>query len=109
VTNRIKGLDGGSIGSDSSNPVERVRVSTPVNSATAHASSSTPEGDSVHVSNTARSMTALSQAVAETPDVNMARVSSIEQAITTGSYRINPERIADSLLRLDQELGASTK
>jgi negative regulator of flagellin synthesis FlgM len=106
VANRIKGLDGGSIGSDSSNPVERVRVSTPVNSSTAQASSSTPEGDSVHVSNTARSMAALSQAVAETPDVNMARVSSIEQAITTGSYRINPERIADNLLRLDQELGS---
>jgi negative regulator of flagellin synthesis FlgM len=106
VPNRIKGLDGGSIGPDSSNPIERVRVSAPVNPATAGGNASTPQGDSVHVSDTARSMTALSQAVAETPEVNMARVSSIEQAITTGSYRINPERIADSILRLDQELGA---
>jgi negative regulator of flagellin synthesis FlgM len=107
VTNRIKGLDGGSIGSDSSNPVDRVRVSTPVNSSTAEGSSATAQGDSVHVSSTARSMTALSQAVADTPEVNMARVSSIEQAIATGSYRVNPERIADSMLRLDQELSSA--
>ena len=107
MTNRIKGLGGGSIGPDSSNPIERVRGSTPVNSATAENSSSAPQGDSVHVSDTARTMTALSQAVVETPDVNMGRVSSIEQALTTGSYRVNPERIADSILRLEQELGST--
>jgi negative regulator of flagellin synthesis FlgM len=104
VPNRIKGLDGGSIGSDNSNPIERVRVSTPVNSATAEAAPSPPQGDSVHVSDSARAMASLAQAVSDTPDVNMGRVTQIQQSITTGSYRVNPERIADSMLRLEREL-----
>jgi len=109
VASRIKGLNGGSIGPDSSNPIEKVRVSTPVNSATAEASSNVPQGDSVHVSDTARALASLSQAVSETPDVNMGRVAAVQQAITTGSYRINPERIADSLLQLEQDLSGAGK
>lgn len=107
MANRIKGLDGGSIGPDSSNPIERVRVSTPVNPATAEASSTVPQGDSVHVSESARALASLSQAVTETPDINLGRVAAVQQAITTGSYRINPEHIADNLLQLEQDLAGS--
>jgi negative regulator of flagellin synthesis FlgM len=108
VPNQIKGLEGGSIGPDISNPIERVRVSTPVNSATAEVSSP-PSGDSVHVSDSARALAALSQAVSETPDINLGRVAAVQQALTTGSYRINPEHIADRMLQLEQDLGSAKK
>jgi negative regulator of flagellin synthesis FlgM len=109
VANRIKGLDGGSIGPDSSNPIEKIRVSTPVNSGSSGSTASAPPSDSVHITESARTLAALSQAVTDTPDVDMNRVSALQQAITTGSYRINPERIADSMLQLEQELGSSKK
>lgn len=109
MADRIKGLDGGSIGPDSSNPIEKVRVSTPVNPATAESSSSVPQGDSVHVSDSARALASLSQAVSETPDVNLSRVAAVQQALTSGSYRIDPERIADSMLQLERDLAGSKK
>jgi negative regulator of flagellin synthesis FlgM len=107
VASRIKGLDGGSIGSDSSNPVEKVRVSTPVNSGSSGASASTPRSDSVHITDSARALSSLSQTVSETPDVDMNRVAAVQQALAAGAYRINPERIANNMLALEQDLGST--
>ena len=109
MSNRIKGLDGGSIGPDSSNPVEKIRVSTPVNSGGSGAAASTPPSDSVHITDSARALASLSQAVSETPDVDMNRVAAVQQAITTGTYRINPEHIADKLMQLEQDLSNTKK
>jgi negative regulator of flagellin synthesis FlgM len=106
VANRIKGLDGGSIGPGSSNPIEKIRVSKPVKSAGAEASA-TSETDSVHITQSARSLAALSQAIQDAPDVDTARVAAVQQAIDGGQYTINPERIASRLLQLEQDLGAT--
>ena len=107
MPNRIKGLDGGSIGPDSSNPIEKIRVSTPVNSGSSGAPASTPRSDSVHITASARTLASLSQAVNDTPDVDTNRVSALQQAIGSGSYRINPERIANNMLALEQDLGST--
>jgi negative regulator of flagellin synthesis FlgM len=107
VPNRIKGLDGGSIGPGSSNPIETIRVATPVNPAGTD-SSAKPEADSVHITQSARALAALSQAVQDTPDVDTGRVAAVQQAIVAGTYKINPERIASRLLQLEQDLNAAT-
>jgi negative regulator of flagellin synthesis FlgM len=107
VANRIKGLDGGSIGPDNSNPIEKIRVSTPVSSGSSGASASTPRSDSVHITDSARALASLSQAVNEAPEVDMNRVSAVQQALASGSYRINPERIANNMLALEQDLGST--
>lgn len=106
MANRIKGLDGGSIGSGSSNPIEKIRSSTVVNSATSESSPSI-QADSVSITASARTLAALSQAVNDTPDVNTERVAAAQQAISSGQFSINPERIATRLLRLEQDLGAA--
>jgi negative regulator of flagellin synthesis FlgM len=108
VANRIKGLDGGSIGPDSSNPIEKVRVSTPISSGSSGASQSTGRSDSVHITDSAKTLASLSQAVSDSPEVDMNRVAAVQQAISTGVYRINPERIANNMLALEQDL-SSTK
>jgi negative regulator of flagellin synthesis FlgM len=109
VPNRIKGMDGGSIGPDNSNPIEKIRVSTPVSSGSSGSTASAPASDSVHITGPARTLASLSQAVSESPDVDVNRVAALQQSISNGSYRINPERIADSMLQLEQELGNSKK
>ena len=107
MANRIKGLDGGSIGPDSSNPIEKIRVSTPVNSGASGSSASKPQTDTVHITESARSLASLSQTVSDTPDVDMNRVAAVQQSIASGTYQINPERIADRMLQLEQDLGNS--
>ena len=103
MANRIKGLDGGTIGPGSGHPVEKVSVGKPVTPAGADASP-TAETDSVHITQSARSLAGLSQAVQDTPDVDSARVAAVQQQIEAGQYTINPDRIASRLLQLEQDL-----
>ena len=107
MPNRIKGLDGGSIGPGSSNPIETIRISKPVSPAGAD-SSSKPDADSVHITQSARSLATLSQAVQDSPDIDSGRVAAAQQALKAGTYRINPERIASRMLQLEQDLNAAT-
>ena len=107
MANVIKGLDGGSIGPDSSNPIEKIRASTPVTSGSAGSNTSAAPTDSVHITESARSLAALSRTVSETPDVDTKRVAAVQQSLASGSYQINPERIADSMLQLEHDLGNS--
>ena len=107
MANRIKGLDGGSIGPGSSNPIEKIRISTTVNPAGGD-SSPTAQTDSVHITQSARSMAALAQAVSDAPDIDTGRVAAVQQAIDSGQYTVSPERIADRLMQLEQDLGSAT-
>lgn len=104
MPNRIKGLDGGSIGPGSGNPIERVSLSKPVTTAAGADSSSANDKDSVHITESARSMAALAQAVQDAPDVDTSRVASVQQQIDSGQYTVNPERIASRLMQLDRDL-----
>jgi negative regulator of flagellin synthesis FlgM len=106
VATSIKGLDGGSIGSDGSSPVERIRVSTPVSSGGSEAAASSPSTDSVHITESAKTLASLAQTVSDTPDVDLNKVAAVQQAISTGVYQISAEGIADKMLQLEQDLGS---
>ncbi|HEX4376023.1 MAG TPA: flagellar biosynthesis anti-sigma factor FlgM [Steroidobacteraceae bacterium] len=103
----IKGLDGGSIGPDSGSPVERVRVTSPVNSGGSGASANSASTDNVHITESAKTLASLSQAVNASPDVDLNKVTAVQNALSAGTYRINPESIADRMVQLDQDLGAA--
>lgn len=60
----------------------------------------------VRITEQARQLASLEQAVQSRPVINEARVAEIRLAIEEGRYQINPERIADQLLRTEQELSA---
>lgn len=103
MANRIKGLDGLSVGAGSDSPVESIRPATAVTSATA--GSSTPNSsDSVQITPYARVLTSLSLAVQNAPEVDAARVSTLQQAIESGQYQVNADQTAAGLLRLEQDL-----
>lgn len=81
------------------------KVSRPNETATAPAQSAA-SGSPVKITDQARQLASLEQAVSSLPVVNEARVAAIRLSIDEGRYQINPERIADKLLRTEQELAA---
>ena len=96
----IKGLGSGSIGASSSgSPVEQVRPSATVGTPT---SAPRSNSDNVQITESARSLAALSQAVQDTPEIDTQRVQALQQAIDGGQYTVNPERIADGLLQFER-------
>ena len=58
----------------------------------------------VRITEQARQLAALERAVQDAPVVNDARVAAVRTAIEEGRYEVVPERIADKLLRMEQEL-----
>lgn len=90
------------VGTDKSVPRAREGAAHPAQSA---ASGSSP----VRITDQARQLAALEQAVQSLPVVDETRVTAIRVAIEEGRYEVAPERIADQLLRLDQELRAAEK
>jgi negative regulator of flagellin synthesis FlgM len=66
----------------------------------------TDAASAVRITQQARQLAALEKAVQTLPAVNDARVASIRLAIAQANYEVAPERIAEKLLRLTQELDA---
>jgi negative regulator of flagellin synthesis FlgM len=110
VANRIQGSDTGSIDTGASRTVERLRAVAPAGSPTtaSSAQSSTPS-DSVSITDAARSMASLQDAVAGTPEVDAGRVAALSNAIQQGQYMPDPAKIADRLLQLESDLSAASR
>ena len=66
-------------------------------------------GNSVRITDQARQLATLEQALQGMPIVNESRVAEIRDAIEQGRYEVVPERIADRLMRMDRDLGAVEK
>lgn len=83
------------------------KVSRAAGSGSAPAKSeATSSGSPVQITDQARQLASLEAAVSSLPVVNEARVAEIRQSIDEGRYQVHPERIADKLLRTEQELAA---
>ncbi len=63
------------------------------------ASSST--ADQVTLTTSARSLQKLSEAIAQTPVVDAAKVATIKQALGSGTYTIDASRIADKMIQAE--------
>lgn len=58
----------------------------------------------VRLSTLSSRMLQMESVIADTPVVNAAKVAEIKQAITEGRYQVNPEKIADGLIRSVQQM-----
>lgn len=63
-----------------------------------------PGNTPVNITDQAKQLASLEQALQSQPAVDEGRVSEIRSAIQDGRYQIDPERIADKLLRFEREL-----
>lgn len=61
-------------------------------------------GDQISLTDDAQRLRSLEQSLAERPVVDSQRVSAVRDAVDNGTFAVNPERIADKLLSLEQAL-----
>jgi negative regulator of flagellin synthesis FlgM len=77
----------------------------PLPGATTGAGSEKPaSGDDVVLTSAARKLAAAEESVRNMPVVDELRVAAIRQRLQDGSYEIDPQRIADRLLRMEDDL-----
>jgi negative regulator of flagellin synthesis FlgM len=68
------------------------------------AASSSQAGDHVTLTDSARSLHQIEQAVAKAPVVDTQKVAAVKQAIGSGTYQIDAGRIAGKLLQFESGL-----
>jgi len=61
--------------------------------------------DSVVLTDVAAQMQKAEKVLAETPQVDKAKVEQIKASIADGSYQVNAEQVAEKLLRLEANMG----
>jgi negative regulator of flagellin synthesis FlgM len=65
--------------------------------------------DGVQITDGARQLASLEKAIAGLPVVNQARVDAVSRDIDEGRYAVQPQKIADRLIRMDQEFSAAAR
>jgi len=68
------------------------------------ASAPAQSSDQLSLTTSAQLLKELNDVVAATPEVDATRVEAIKQAIADGSYQVDAGRIADQLLKLEDQL-----
>ena len=61
-------------------------------------------GTDVHLTGAARGLAAIEQSLRAQPAIDEARVAAVKERLQKGSYEVDPQRVADRLLRLDSDL-----
>jgi negative regulator of flagellin synthesis FlgM len=61
-------------------------------------------GDHVTLTDSARSLQKIEEAVAKTPVVNAAKVAAVKQAVNGGTYQVDSARVADKMLQFERGL-----
>lgn len=82
-------------------------VERPVGEAPATPGPAAPAADSVTLTNSARTLQKLSDAIAASPVVDSVRVDAIKGAIAGNSYQVDSQKVADKLIAADRELAKS--
>lgn len=61
--------------------------------------------DDVELTNTATNLRRIEAKLSSVPEADQSRIEDIRQRIERGSYQVDHQRLAQKLLRLDQDLG----
>ena len=103
MSGKINGVEVGrrtSIGAG--RPVQRPQDAVSGPTAAVNAPADTSE---VQITGAASQLAALEQAIRDLPAVDETRVTALRTAIDQGSYQVVPQKIADSLMQLEQAFG----
>ena len=103
MANKISGIDGRPVQVGAGAPVARVRNSTAdgAKAETAGAPSN------IDISDTARTLAALESHIGTLPVVNESRVDAVRRAVDDGRYHVDPQRVADKMMRFEVDLLAT--
>jgi len=84
--------------------VER-RVSGASSNGGAQSITSVRATDSLRLTGEAAGLQVLQRELAAAPAIDQARVEAVREELASGLYQVNPEKIAELMLELDQQLG----
>ena len=73
------------------------------NSAT-EAKKTSAQQDAVSLSQQSKAVSKLQKDMATSPAYDSAKVAAIKEAITNGSYKVDPEKLADNMIKFENEL-----
>ena len=91
-------------------PIKGSKGNTPVadqsgsDASATSASTASPSSDHVTLTDSARSLQKIEEAIAKAPVVDTAKVAAIKQAVSSGTYQIDAGRVADKLLQYERGL-----
>ncbi|EME9801715.1 flagellar biosynthesis anti-sigma factor FlgM [Vibrio alginolyticus] len=60
--------------------------------------------DAVSLSQQSKAVSKLQKDMAASPAYDIAKVAAIKEAITNGSYKVDPEKLADNMIKFENEL-----
>jgi negative regulator of flagellin synthesis FlgM len=79
-------------------------VDKPQSDASTAAAATTQSADHVTLTTSARSLQKLEETIANTPVVNTAKVASVKQQLSAGTYQVDSGRVAGKLLQFESGL-----
>ncbi|MEJ0087833.1 MAG: flagellar biosynthesis anti-sigma factor FlgM [Pseudomonadota bacterium] len=103
MANKISGIDGRPVQVGGGAPVSRARDAT----SEGRKAETTTAGSNIDVSDTARTLAALENHISTLPVVNESRVDAVRRAMDEGRYHVDPQRVADKMLRFEVDLLAT--
>ncbi|HEV7610231.1 MAG TPA: flagellar biosynthesis anti-sigma factor FlgM [Steroidobacteraceae bacterium] len=103
MANKISGIDGRPVQVGGGAPVSRARDATSEGRKT----DATGTVSNIDVSDTARTLAALENHIGTLPVVNESRVDAVRRAMDEGRYHVDPQRVADKMLRFEVDLLAT--
>jgi negative regulator of flagellin synthesis FlgM len=103
MANKISGIDGRPVQVGGSAPTARVRDSVSEGKKT----ETTGPASNIDVSDNARTLAALETHIGTLPVVNESRVDAVRRAMDEGRYHIDPQRVADKMMRFEVDLLAT--
>jgi len=96
---------GQSLTTTSRAPARSETNSTSSSSANTARTSMAPQQDAVSLSTQSKAIGEMHNEMAATPSFDSAKVAAIKEAIANGSYVVDPEKLADNMIKFEQELG----
>ena len=103
MTNKISGLSSDLAPIGAGRPTEKAHDATTGSSSPEADVSSAAAGD-VHITDSASQLATLEQTLRSLPAVDEARVAQFRTAIEQGTYTVQPQQVADQLMRLERSL-----
>ena len=103
MANKISGIDGRPVQVGGSAPTSRVKDTTSEGRKT----ETTGTVSNIDVSDTARTLAALEGKISTLPVVNESRVDAVRRAMDEGRYHVDPQRVADKMMRFEVDLLAA--
>jgi negative regulator of flagellin synthesis FlgM len=104
VSSKIGGVESTSTAPLSTGRSNTQRSSDAAGGSTRASGGSSGSAEDVQITDAARTLANLEQAVKDLPAVNTAKVAQLSSAIEQGTYTVNSQHIAGKLMQMDKEL-----